>query len=84
MGWQLNCHPNLDGFELRIMEIIVNGQSRQVSEGITVAELLKEMKLSDKPVAVEVNRDLTPRQRHAEHRLAAGDSLEIVTLVGGG
>jgi len=37
-----------------------------------------------KPVAVEVNLELVPRQRHAEHRLAEGDRLEIVTLVGGG
>ena len=37
-----------------------------------------------KPVAVEVNLQLVPRHRHAEHRLAEGDRLEIVTLVGGG
>ncbi|MCP6769637.1 sulfur carrier protein ThiS, partial [Klebsiella pneumoniae] len=37
-----------------------------------------------KRVAVEVNRDVVPAARHAEHRLGAGDSVEIVTLVGGG
>jgi thiamine biosynthesis protein ThiS len=66
------------------MQLNVNGQSRQVAEGTTVADLLRELKLEGKPVAVEVNLDLVPKQRHAEHRLAEGDHLEIVTLVGGG
>jgi sulfur carrier protein len=66
------------------VEISVNGRSRKVAEGITVAELLEELGLARKYVAVEVNLQLVPRQQHAGHRLAAGDRLEIVTLVGGG
>jgi sulfur carrier protein len=66
------------------MRLTVNGQSHEVVEGTTVAGLLDELELSGKPVAVEVNLELVPRQRHAEHRLAEGDRLEIVTLVGGG
>lgn len=66
------------------MEIILNGQPHQVADGITVAELLAQLNLADKYVAVEVNLELVPRQLHSSHRLAAGDRLEIVTLVGGG
>ncbi len=66
------------------MQLTINGQSRQTAENATIAELLAELKLGGKPVAVEVNLELVPRQRHAEHRLADGDRLEIVTLVGGG
>jgi sulfur carrier protein len=66
------------------MQLTINGQPRQVVEGATIAELLHELRLDGKPVAVEVNLELVPRQRHAEHRLAEGDRLEIVTLVGGG
>jgi sulfur carrier protein len=66
------------------MTITVNGQSRDVTPNISVADLLKELKLAGKPVAVEVNLDLVPRQKHADHRLVEGDRLEIVTLVGGG
>jgi sulfur carrier protein len=66
------------------MQLTINGQSRQVAENATIANLLDELKLSGKPVAVEVNLELVPRQHHAEHRLAEGDRLEIVTLVGGG
>ena len=66
------------------MQITVNGQSREVAEQATIAGLLDDLNLTGKPVAVEVNLELVPRQRHAGHRLAEGDRLEIVTLVGGG
>jgi len=66
------------------MQITVNGQPHQAAEGCTVAQLIEQLGLQGKPVAVEVNLELVPRQRHAEHRLAPGDRLEIVTLVGGG
>jgi sulfur carrier protein len=66
------------------MQINANGQPRDIPEGTTVAGLLDALKLTGKPVAVEVNLELVPRQQHAEHRLAEGDRVEIVTLVGGG
>lgn len=66
------------------MKLIVNGQERSTADGATVAALLAELGLAGKPVAVEVNLELVPVARHAEHRLADGDQLEIVTLVGGG
>jgi sulfur carrier protein len=49
-----------------------------------VAGLLDELRLTGKPVAVEVNLELVPRQQHGQRQLADGDRLEIVTLVGGG
>ena len=64
--------------------ILVNGQPRQVADGATVAQLIADLKLDDRPLAVEVNLELVPRSGHAEYRLAEGDRLEIVTLVGGG
>jgi sulfur carrier protein len=66
------------------MQVTINGELRTIADGLSVAGLLDALKLSGKPVAVEVNLDLVPRQRHAEHMLAEGDRLEIVTLVGGG
>jgi sulfur carrier protein len=66
------------------MQLTINGQSHQVQQGATIAQLLHDLRLEGKPVAVEVNLELVPKQRHAEHRLADGDRLEIVTLVGGG
>ncbi len=66
------------------MEIIVNDQPHDVPGGTTIARLLVLMKLEPTRVAVEVNFDLVPRDRHATHVLTEGDRLEVVTLVGGG
>lgn len=66
------------------MNITVNGQPRELDEGATVAQLLESLDLSPRQVAVEVNLELVPRARHAEHQLSEGDRLEVVTLVGGG
>ena len=66
------------------VQIVVNGEPCQTPEGCTVAALLEQLGLTGKPVAVEVNLQLVPRQRHQEHVLASGDRIEIVTLVGGG
>lgn len=66
------------------MQVSVNGQPRQVAEATTIARLLDQLELATKYVAVEVNLQLVPRARHAEHRLSEGDRLEIVTLAGGG
>ena len=66
------------------MQIVFNGQAREVTPEATIAQLLAELQLTPKLVAVEVNRDVVPRTRHAEHRLQPGDEVEVVTLVGGG
>ncbi len=66
------------------MKIRVNGESRSATNANTVAELLEELQIVPKHVAVEVNLEIVPRSRHAEHTLREGDSVEVVTLVGGG
>jgi len=65
-------------------KIIVNGKPRDIPRLATIAELLDQLALPARGVAVEVNLQIVPRERHAEHKLADGDRLEIVSLVGGG
>lgn len=65
------------------MRIVCNGQEREVPAEITIAALLAQLQPSG-PVAVEVNLEIAPRERHAAWPLREGDRLEIVTLVGGG
>jgi sulfur carrier protein len=66
------------------LNITVNGEQKSVSDGTTVAELLNQLELQPRYVAVERNKILVPRTRHADCILQADDDLEIVTLVGGG
>ena len=66
------------------MKLTVNGEEKRVSDGLTLSELVRELGLEKNPIAVELNRQVVPRDRHGATRLSEGDRLEIVTLVGGG
>jgi thiamine biosynthesis protein ThiS len=66
------------------LDIVVNGESRDVPEAATVTVLLEVLNVMSRGVAVEVNRQLVARAQHANHKLSPGDHVEIVTLVGGG
>jgi sulfur carrier protein len=66
------------------MTIQVNGESREVASGSTVAALLGELGVTQPHVAVELNLEVVPRAQHRETVLREGDRLEVVTLVGGG
>jgi thiamine biosynthesis protein ThiS len=68
----------------RMMNIVFNGQVREVADDATVAALIAQLDLNPSYIAVEVNRELVPRQQHAACRLSEGDHVELVTLVGGG
>jgi sulfur carrier protein len=66
------------------MEVTVNGLRRDVPDGLTVRALVQHLGLNDGPVAVEINRAIVPRARHADRCVAPGDVIEIVHFVGGG
>ncbi len=66
------------------MDVIVNGEARSVPEGLTLRGLLDHLGLTEGPVAVELNRAVIPRAEHAARKVAPGDAIEIVHLVGGG
>ena len=63
---------------------MVNGESRMIVGGASVATLLKQMALAGRRVAVERNGEIVPKGRHGDTILVAGDALEIVAAVGGG
>ena len=66
------------------IEITVNGETRQVAGGYTVAMLLADMQLAGKRIAVERNLEIVPRSQHESTALQDQDSLEIVHAIGGG
>jgi thiamine biosynthesis protein ThiS len=66
------------------IEIIVNGDSHQVSAGASVTDLVKRLELAPERVAIELNLSILPRAKWAETELRSGDRLEIVHFVGGG
>ena len=66
------------------MQVFVNGQPRPCAHGATVAGLLQELGYAGKRVAVEINREIVPRSRHAERQLQDQDRVEVVNAIGGG
>ena len=77
-------NPHLEVRLPLVIQLSVNGESRQVPPGANVTRLLDELGLTGKRVAVERIGEIVPRSRHGETALAEGDKLEIVVAVGGG
>ncbi|HEX8069800.1 MAG TPA: sulfur carrier protein ThiS [Pyrinomonadaceae bacterium] len=66
------------------MRVQVNGEQQEVRDGLTLGELLAQLRLAPERLAVERNREVVRRARWAETVLADGDQIEIVHFVGGG
>jgi thiamine biosynthesis protein ThiS len=66
------------------MTILLNGETREVPDGLTVLDLLQSLEIDPRVVAVEVNRAVVRRPRYADTAISRGDEVEIVAFVGGG
>ena len=66
------------------MEVIVNGEPRQLPDDLSASELIEQLGLSNKRLAMEVNLEIVPRSQLAERRFKPGDRVEIVHAIGGG
>jgi thiazole synthase len=66
------------------MDVVINGEPREVRDGLTLAQLVDELNLSGKRIAVELNREIVPHGSYDDTPLNAGDRLEIVHAIGGG
>jgi sulfur carrier protein len=67
-----------------LVQIVVNGESRSVYPGLTVASLLQELNLDPARVAVELNRRMVRKTEWDATPVEAGAKLEVVQFVGGG
>ncbi len=66
------------------MQILLNGQPERLVDDLTLAQLVEQLGLAGKRIAIEVNDELVPRSEHGTHRLCDGDRVEIVQAIGGG
>ena len=64
--------------------IRVNGETRQISSGLTIAAMLAELGLDPRKVAVERNLEIVPRSTLGDVPAEDGEAFEIVHFVGGG
>jgi len=66
------------------MKIIINGESRELSSAMSVEELLKELKILDRVMAVAINMEIIKKDNWATHKIKDGDKIEALEFVGGG
>jgi len=66
------------------MELRINGESKTIKDGTTVAQLLETLKVVPEMVVIEINLDILRRNKHSHTTLKEGDQVEIVQLVAGG
>ncbi len=66
------------------MKLQINGDERDFPAASTLADLIEALAMKSDRVAVELNRDIVPRDRWPQTPLKDGDRLEIVHFVGGG
>jgi len=66
------------------MNIYINGQPHELPANSTVANLIEQLVLTGKRIAVELNQEIVPRSEHTNTLLKEGDQLEIVHAIGGG
>ena len=66
------------------MVVTVNGKPKEISEGTSLKELVLGLGLKAERLVAEVNREILDRSCWEEYLLGAGDSIELISFVGGG
>ncbi|TVQ45326.1 MAG: thiamine biosynthesis protein ThiS [Gloeocapsa sp. DLM2.Bin57] len=66
------------------INVQVNGETHQSSQGITLPQLLEQLDLNPRLVVVEYNGEILHKQYWQQTQIKQGDRLEVVTIVGGG
>jgi thiamine biosynthesis protein ThiS len=66
------------------MKIVLNGEEREIPDGLSVVGLLAHLKIAAGRVAIERNLDILPRDKWEATQVVPGDRFEIVHFVGGG
>ena len=66
------------------MKIIINGETKEFNEGVSLLEVLKELSLEGKVMAAAINMDIVKQDSWTTHKMCNGDKLELLDFVGGG
>lgn len=69
---------------LATVGVTVNGEACRTPAGSRVTDLIAQLGLAGRRVAVAIGREVVPRSEHATRRLCEGDRVEIIEAVGGG
>ncbi|MDJ0922522.1 MAG: sulfur carrier protein ThiS [Henriciella sp.] len=66
------------------MQVFLNGTAREISPGLTLEDLVRQIADDPRGIAIERNLEIVPKAEHKTVILEEGDRLEVVQFVGGG
>ncbi|MDH5484265.1 MAG: sulfur carrier protein ThiS [Gammaproteobacteria bacterium] len=66
------------------MKITLNGEEQELQDDILLGQLLEQMQLAGKRLAVEIDGEIIPKSNHAHFKIENGNRIEIVHAIGGG
>ena len=66
------------------MNIQLNGERKNIDDDLTAEQLVTQLGLADKRLAMEVNLEIVPRSTYGSVVLKANDKVEIIAAIGGG
>jgi len=66
------------------MKLVLNGESQTFETPLTLTTLIEKLGMKSDRIAIELNRNIVPREQWPQTQLSEGDRLEIVHFVGGG
>lgn len=66
------------------MKILINGETKELSNELNLSELLKHFSLPSERVAIELNKEVVRKKDWEIVKIAEGDKLEVIHFVGGG
>lgn len=76
-------HKNAESQGFFSLEIHLNGEQKQVTAA-NIAELLDELGMENRMIAIERNLEVVPKSRYSKTALNDGDRIEVVHMIGGG
>ena len=66
------------------MNITLNGELKLLNDGTYLNQLIEQLNIEGKRIAVEINKEIIPKSEHATYEIKDGDHIEIVHAIGGG
>ena len=66
------------------MQITLNGEEKSLTDGTFLSQLIEQLDIQGKRIAVEINQEIIPKSDHSSYEIRDGDKIEIVHAIGGG
>ena len=70
--------------KIKKIKIKVNGKFKSISENYKISDLVKDLKIPLKKVAIELNQEIMDKKKISKTTLKKNDKIEIVHFIGGG